>query len=115
MRPPAAPAPAGPAQACGRAPRFPEVQGPTARAFSLSCWNAERGFRGFSDGKIALPTFVLQLDMLNGYRIGVGIEIREGLVLGDPTAMNVVGNRLLACLVIYLQDDILAEVLQGDF
>src|SRR5215467_13237198 len=53
--------------------------------------------------------------MLDSYGIRIGIEVREGLILGDPAAVEVVGDGQLTSLVVHLQDDVLAEILQRDF
>ena len=46
--------------------------------------------------------------------VGVGVEVGQRLVLGDPAAVDLVGERELAGLVVDLDDDVLAEVLQRD-
>ena len=46
--------------------------------------------------------------------VGVGVEVGQRLVLRDPAAVDLVGERELAGLVVDLDDDVLAEVLQRD-
>jgi hypothetical protein len=43
-----------------------------------------------------------------------GVQLRERLVLGHPAAEDAVGDGELACLVVHLDDDVLAKVLQRD-
>src|SRR5207253_655372 len=57
-------------------------------------------FRRFLDGSIALPAFVLQLDVLDGDSVGVGIEIRQGLILGNPASEDLVTNGKLPGFVV---------------
>jgi hypothetical protein len=64
------------------------------------------------DAVVALPALVLEFDRLEGDRVGVGVEVGERLVLGDPAAQQLVGERGLAGLVVDLDDDVLAEVLE---
>lgn len=78
-------------------------------------WYVERGFSRLYDRNIAFPAFVFQFEVLNGYGVGISIEVRKGLVLRYPAAIDVVGDHLLSRLVIYLQNDVLPEVLQRDF
>src|SRR5262245_10520217 len=63
---------------------------------------------------VALPAFVLELDALDGNGVRVRIEIGQRLVLRDAAAVDLVGNRQLACFVVDLDDDFLAEVLERD-
>src|SRR5438270_195575 len=53
--------------------------------------------------------------MLDGHRIGIRVKIGLGLPLGDPAAIDLVCNRQLSRLVVELDDDFLAEVVQGYF
>ena len=50
--------------------------------------------------------------MLDRDRVRVGVEIGQGLVLGDPAAEDAVREGELARLVVDLDDDVLAEVRQ---
>src|SRR5947209_2434260 len=81
----------------------------------LNRWNREAGLRRFRNVQVTLPAFVLQLEVLDGDGIGVGIQIGLGLVLRDPAAVYLVGNRQLASLVVKLDDDVFAEVLERCF
>src|SRR5262249_1059750 len=47
--------------------------------------------------------------------VGVGVKIGLGLEFRNPAAENLVGNRQLAGLVVDLDDDVLAKILQRDF
>src|SRR5215211_9206184 len=46
------------------------------------------GLGGLGDIVVAFPAFVLQLYVLDGDGVGVGIEVGQGLVLGDPAAVD---------------------------
>ena len=52
--------------------------------------------------------------MLDGDGVGVGVEIRHRLVLGDPAAVDLVRDHQLPGLVVELEIDVLAEVGQRD-
>ena len=60
--------------------------------------------------EVALPALVLELDVLDRDRVGVGVEIGQRLVLRHPAAEHLVGDGQLAGLVVELDDDVLAEV-----
>src|SRR5574337_733995 len=89
-----------------------------ARAWACACWSpgrhAEARFGRLGHADVALPTLVLELQVLDRHRVGVGVQVRHRLVLGHPAAIQLVGQRELARLVVDLQDQILAEVLQRD-
>jgi len=53
--------------------------------------------------------------MLDGDRVGVGVEIRQGLVFGDPAAVDLVGDDQLTSLVINLQVEVFAEISERYF
>src|SRR5947209_10748437 len=78
----------------------------------LDRWNREAGLRGLLNVQIALPPFVLQLDVLDGDGVRVGIQVGLRLVLRDPAAIHLIGNRQLAGLVVELDDDVFAEVFE---
>ena len=52
--------------------------------------------------------------MLDRDGVGVGVEVGQRLELRDPAAEDLVGERELAGLVVDLDDEVLAEVLQRD-
>src|SRR6185436_8621410 len=56
-----------------------------------------------ADRGIPLPSLVFQLDVLEGDRVAAGVEVRQGLVLGDPASVDDVLLHGLAGFV--LQDD----------
>ena len=64
------------------------------------------------DFVVALPALVLELDVLDRDGVGVGVEVGQRLELRHPAAEHLVGDRELAGLVVDLDDDVLAEVLQ---
>src|SRR5262249_22294828 len=72
----------------------------------------ERGLRRFDDLDVALPSLVLELEMLDRHRVRVGVQVRKRLELGDPATEHLVSDRELAGLVVQLDDDVLAEVLE---
>src|SRR5262245_62041630 len=51
--------------------------------------------------------------MLDRHGIGVGVEIRQCLKLGDPTTVYLVRNDQLARFVVELNNDVLAKILEG--
>ena len=53
--------------------------------------------------------------MLDRDGVGVGIQIGQGLEFTDPATKHLVGEGKLASLVVDLDHDILAEVLQRAF
>src|SRR5262249_31274341 len=70
----------------------------------------ERGLWLLRHRGVPGPALVLQLDVLDGDGVGVGVEIGERLVLRNPAAVHEVGQDLLARLVEDVDDDFLAEV-----
>src|SRR6185437_3250168 len=75
----------------------------------------ERRLFRFRDRDIALPTFVLKLDVLNRNGIRVCVEVRQCLILRDPAAIDLVSNYELAGLVVHLEEDVFAKIRQRDF
>ena len=53
--------------------------------------------------------------MLDGDGVGVGVEIGESLKFRDPGAKNFVADRELPGLVIDVDDDVFAEILERNF
>src|SRR5271166_5066140 len=76
------------------------------------CRDGEAGFLRFRDRYVALPTFVFELNVLNRYRSGVGIQIRHSLILGNPAAINLVRDYFLSGFVKQIQNHVFAEVRQ---
>src|SRR6185503_512157 len=74
----------------------------------------ERWFARLRDLQIALPSLVLQLQVLDRDGVGVRVEVRQRLNLGDPGAIHLVGDRELTGFVVDLDDDVLAEVVERD-
>src|SRR6266852_4530451 len=74
----------------------------------------EARLRGLDHGVIALPALVLELEVLDGDRIGVGVQIGQRLILRRPAAEYLIRDDELAGLVEELDDDVLAEVLEGN-
>ena len=70
------------------------------------------GSAGSVDVEVALPALVLELERLDRDGVGVGVEIGQRLEFRHPAAEHLVGDRQLAGLVVDLDDDVLAEVLQ---
>src|SRR6266436_8463458 len=68
--------------------------------------------RRLNDGRVALPAFVFQLDVLKQDRVGIGVEIGQRHEFGYPAAEHLVGQRQLAGFVVNLDHDVLAEILQ---
>ena len=64
------------------------------------------------DRGVALPAFVFDLDALNQYGVGIGVEVGLSLELRNPAAKNAVGDRELAGFVEGFDDDVLAEVIE---
>ena len=66
----------------------------------------------FGNLRVPLPAFAFQLQVLDGDRVGVGVELGRDLVLARPGPVDLVGDRDLPRLVEQLDDDVLAEVLE---
>src|SRR5262245_18812968 len=64
---------------------------------------------------VALPSFVFQLERLDGNGVRIGIEFRLRLKLRGPAAENLVGDRELAGFIVHLDNDVLAKILEGNF
>ena len=62
---------------------------------------------------VSLPAFVFELDRLD--RDGVGVQLGNRLVVGNPATMNLVRQRQLAGSVVDFDDDVLPKVLERDF
>src|SRR6202165_1170029 len=60
------------------------------------------------------PALVFELDVLDGDDVGVGIQVRHCLELGDPAAIHVVDDCKQPRLVVDLDRQVLAEVLERD-
>src|SRR5215472_16854508 len=69
----------------------------------------------FRHRQIALPALVLQLDVLDRDRIGIGVKVRQSLIFGNPAAVHFVGYRDLARLIHQIDDDVLAKIFQRHF
>jgi hypothetical protein len=54
------------------------------------------GFLGLCESIITLPALVLELDVLNGNGVCVGIKVRKGLVVGYPAPIDLVTEDNLA-------------------
>src|SRR5271166_2384607 len=67
----------------------------------------EAWFGRLGHREVALPALVLELDVLDRYRVRVGVQLRDRLVFRDPAAIDLVGDRHLAGLVVDLEDDVL--------
>src|SRR5690242_17957401 len=80
----------------------------------MLCRAGKAGFARLLDADIAFPSLVFQFDVLNGDGVGVGVEIGQGLVFRDPAAIDLIGDGKLASLVVYLDNQVLAEILQRD-
>src|SRR5262249_55089536 len=74
----------------------------------------ERRLDRLDDAVVALPSLVLALDVLDGHRACVGVEGGAGLGVPSPAAEQLVAARERTGLVVELDDDVLAEVLEGD-
>jgi len=48
--------------------------------------------------------------MLDRDSVGIGVEIRQGLILGDPATVNLVSDNQLPGFVIDLEVEVLAEI-----
>src|SRR5215471_19368660 len=93
------------------------------RAARSSCQSAPRSWL-LPDGDdrltglwhffVALPAFVLQLDMLNRDCVRVCVEVRQRLVFRDPASIDLIRDGLLTGLVIDLDNDLFAKVLERD-
>ena len=70
---------------------------------------AKVGSLGSTTLYVALPALVLELDVLDGDGVGVGVEIGQRLVFRDPAAIDLVGDRQLAGLVVDLDDESLRK------
>ena len=110
-------APAAPwSSGCRRASAFPQAEeiGVARERACHVATVAQRRLGRLGDAGVALPAFVLELDMLDGDGVGVGVEIRQRLIFGDPAAVDLVGDHQLAGLVVEFEVDVLAEIGQRD-
>src|SRR5262249_33314042 len=74
----------------------------------------EARLRGLDHGGVPLEAFRLELEVLDQDRVRVRVQVGERLVLGRPATKQLVGERELPGFVVDLEDDVLAEVLEGD-
>src|SRR5260370_12899391 len=74
----------------------------------------ENGLRRLLYAYIPIPSFVFELDVLDGYRVGVRVEIGERLVFRNPASVDVIRKHQLPSFVVYLQDNGFAEILEGN-
>src|SRR5207253_2465445 len=75
-------------------------------------WSSEGGLSGFGRLDIAFPALIFKFNMLDGYRICIGVEIGKGLEFRHPAAVHSVGDSLLPRFVIHLNNEIFTKVLQ---
>src|ERR1051326_6485761 len=85
-----------------------------------ACMGLPRGWRQIGFGwlrhtEVALPAFVFEFDVLYGHRVGVCVQVGQRLVLGNPAAIDLVGEGHLSGLVVHFDQNILAERLQRNF
>src|SRR5262249_20548114 len=103
--------------------QVPSTHMPSARAIStdpvMACDRSSRSGRfrerrlgRFDHADVALPSLVLELHVRVGDSVGVGVKGGERLVLGPPAAEQFVGDPFLPPLVIELDADVLAKILQ---
>ena len=53
--------------------------------------------------------------MLNGDGVGIGVQVRKGLIFRDPAAVHLVSDGQLTRFVVQLDDDVFAEIFERDF
>jgi hypothetical protein len=53
---------------------------------------AQRRFLRFGDAGIAFEALVLKFDVFNGDGVGIGVQIRQGLILRDPATVDLIRN-----------------------
>src|ERR1700694_37279 len=70
----------------------------------------ETRFLRLSDALVALPALILELDQLNRDPGGIGVQFGQRLVLRNPAAEDVVGDRQLTRFVVKLERDVPSEV-----
>src|SRR5262249_46557845 len=89
-------------------------QGPPESTYGRSALAQPRSgggwLLGLGNRSVAFPALMLESDRLNGRGVSVGIEVREGLVLGNPAAVDLVSQDLLPRLIVNLDDDVLPKV-----
>src|SRR5262249_28625121 len=69
----------------------------------------EASLRRLGHLDIALPAFVLELDVLDRDRVGARVQVRQRLILRYPAAVHLIGQGELAGFVVELDRDVLAE------
>src|SRR5262249_5587334 len=77
-----------------------------------SGWLHEIRFGRFCDVVVALPALVLELEVLDRHCVRIRVQIRKRLEFGHPCPIDLECEHGLACLVVDLDDEILAEALQ---
>ncbi len=80
----------------------------------LTQWRRASVLHRLGHRDVALPALVLQLDVLDGDGVGVGVEVGQRLVLGHPAPVDLVGEGDLAGLVVDVDQDVLAEIPERD-
>src|SRR5215831_9359611 len=85
----------------------------TAAASRSHRWFRKRRLARLGYAEVSLPAFVFELDVLDGDRIRVGVEVRKRLVFRYPAAKDLVSNCELAGFVVHLDDDVFPKVLEG--
>src|SRR5438067_7416407 len=83
--------------------------------FCLDRWVSEGRFSWLRHTLVALPSLVLQLDVLDSDSIRIGIEVRERLPFRDPAVEHTISNSQLTSFVVNLDSDGLAKVFERDF
>src|SRR5271170_7544399 len=63
----------------------------------------------FHDRYVWVPALILDLEVLDGHRVSVSVQVGQRPVLADPASVDVVADRELARLVEDVEDQVLAE------
>ena len=66
-------------------------------------------FLGLGHRGVPNPPLVLQLDGADHHRVAAGVELGKRLIFRHPAAEDVVGQDLLALVVVHLDGDVFAE------
>src|SRR5262245_60350602 len=80
------------------------------RASTLESW-----LDRFLNARIALPAFVLELNVLDRDGTRIGVKIRQCLKLRHPAAIHLVSNYQLSRFVVELNNDVLPKILERYF